>query len=221
MRSLSHLPTRPFRVSVLNMKSDESTRPYRMKARAESAARTARAILDATAELWHQRPLDDITLQAIADRAGVSVQTVLRKFDSKKGVFDACIERESAAIGAERNRTPEGDVGAALDTLLPHYERDGDAVVRTLRLEDRLEAARSITRRGRSAHRQWCARVFAPFLPSPDEDGYRRRLDAFVAATDVYLWKLLRRDLNRSRAETRAALRALLDGLARSHGEQP
>jgi len=203
------------------MKNEESTRPYRMKARAESAARTAREILDATAELWHRQPLDEITLQAIADEAGVTVQTVLRKFDSKKGVFDACIEREAAAIRAERDRTPEGDVGAALDTLLTHYERDGDAVVRTLRLEDRLEAARSITRRGRSVHRRWCARVFAPFLPSPDDAGYRPRLDAFVAATDVYLWKLLRRDLKRSRTETRAGLRTLLDGLVRTGREKP
>lgn len=198
------------------MKSEESSRPYRMKARAESSARTARDVLDATAELWHERALDEITLQDIADQAGVSVQTVLRKFGSKKGVFDACIERETDARREERDRTPAGDVEAALDTLLTHYERDGDAVVRTLRLEDRLDAARAIARTGRTVHRDWCARVFAPFLPASDDDGYRRRLDAFVSATDVYLWNLLRRDLSRSRTETRQALRTLLDGLVRA-----
>ena len=202
------------------MKSEKSTRPYRMKARAESAAQTARDILDATADLWHRQALDEITLQGIADEAGVSVQTVLRKFDSKEGVFDACIEREAAAIRKERDRTPVGDMDAALDILLNHYERDGDGVVRTLRLEDRLDAAREITRRGRKEHRRWCARVFAPFLPPTDADGHTHRVDAFVAATDIYLWKLLRRDLGRSPEETRAVFRTLLDGLVQTESEE-
>jgi hypothetical protein len=101
-------------------------------------------------------------------------------------------------------------VEGALGILLAHYERDGDAVLRTLALEERSDAAGAVASAGRAAHRAWCARVFAPYLPDADAV----RLDAFVAATDVYLWKLLRRDLGRSADETRRALRALLDGLA-------
>lgn len=60
------------------MKSGDaaSKRPYRMKARAEAAERTARAILNAAAELWRDHPLDEITLQQVAERAGVTAQTV-------------------------------------------------------------------------------------------------------------------------------------------------
>ena len=184
-----------------------------MKARSEAAERTAQAIQTAAVALWREHDLDEITLQAIAGRAGVTVQTVIRRFGSKEGVIEACIRNDAAGVSAERDRVGEGDLEGAIQTLLQHYERDGDAALRTLALEARVEAATIIVVRGRSVHRAWCARVFAPFLPPPDSDRYRAVLDAFVAATDLYLWKLLRRDLGRTAAETEQTLRALLQGL--------
>ena len=188
-------------------------RGYRMSARAEAAARTARDILAATAALWRERPLDEITLAAIAERAGVSVRTVIRRFGSREGVVAACIEADAAGIIAERGQVPAGDVEGALAVLLAHYERDGDAVLRTLALEATVAEARAIARAGRAGHRDWCARVFAPHLPTPGDSAYGARLDAFVAATDLYAWKLLRRDLGRSPEETARVIRALVDGL--------
>lgn len=184
-----------------------------MAARAEAAARTARGILAATAALWRERPVDEITLGAIAERASVSVRTVIRRFGSREGVIAACIEADAAGIMAERAQAPAGDVEGALDVLLAHYERDGDAVLRTLALEEKVPEAKAIVDAGRAGHREWCARVFAPFLP-PSEDAARGlRLDAFMAATDLGVWKLLRRDLGRSAGETRRVMRALVDGL--------
>jgi AcrR family transcriptional regulator len=187
-----------------------------MRARADAAARTAREIQAAAVDLWRERSMDDITLQAIADRAGVTVQTVIRRFGSKEGVFSACIEEDAAGIVRDRDAAPVGDVARALDVLLTHYERDGDAVLRTLALEDRVKAAEALAAAGRAGHRAWCARVFAPFLPdaAADADAHRTRLDAFVAATDLFLWKLLRRDLGRSAAEAKQVIRALVDGLS-------
>jgi AcrR family transcriptional regulator len=196
------------------MKTSSSSRGYRMGARAEAAARTARDILTATVELWREQPIDEITLAAIAERAGVSVRTVIRRFGSREGVIAACIEADAAGIEAERGQAPPGNVGEALDVLLMHYERDGDAVLRTLALEEKLPEAKAIVRAGRAAHREWCARVFAAHLPPPADDAYAVRLDAFVAATDLYAWKLLRRDLHRSAARTAQVIRALVDGLA-------
>ncbi|MEX2400299.1 MAG: TetR/AcrR family transcriptional regulator [Rhodothermales bacterium] len=190
-----------------------SPRPYRMTARAEAAAQTGRDILAATVALWREKALDEITLREIADRADVSVQTVIRRFGSKEGVFDACIESDAGGVRVERDRTPAGDLEAAVETLISHYERDGDAVLRTLALEDRLDAAKAITERGRIEHRKWCTRVFCPYLPPPEHETYERRVDAFVAATDLYVWKLLRRDLGRSAEETKRTTRMLLDGL--------
>ena len=184
-----------------------------MSARAEAAARTARDILAAAAALWRERPLDEVTLAAIAARAGVSVRTVIRRFGSREGVIAACIAADAAGIDAERARVAPGDVGGALAVLLAHYERDGDAVLRTLAVEETVPEARAIARAGRAAHRAWCARVFAPYLPDSGDGSHGARLDAFVAATDLSLWKLLRRDLGRSAEETARVLRALVDGL--------
>lgn len=184
-----------------------------MRARADAAARTARDVLDATSALWYEKPLDDITLQEIADRAGVTVQTVLRRFGSKGGVVAACLEADAAGLVAERDGVAAGDVEGAIDMLLGHYERDGEAILRTLDLEHKLPEARTIVQSGREAHRDWCARVFAPHLPRTDTVGREVRLDAFVAATDLYLWKLLRRDYGYTRARTRQVLIVLLQGL--------
>jgi AcrR family transcriptional regulator len=195
------------------MKISPPTRGYRMSARAEAAAQTGRDILAATAALWRERPLDEITLADIAERAGVSVRTVIRRFGSRADVIAACIESDAAEIISERDQAATGDVDGALAILLAHYERDGDAVLRTLAVEETVPEAKAITRAGRAGHRAWCARVFAPHLPPPPDDAYGTRLDAFVAATDLYAWKLLRRDLGRSADETRQAIRTLLDGL--------
>ena len=184
-----------------------------MAARAQAAARTADGILAATAQLWRERPLDEITLAAIAERAGVSVRTVIRRFGSRDGVIAASIEADAAGIVAARDQASAGDVEGALAILLAHYERDGDAVLRTLAVEEAVPEAKAIARTGREGHRLWCARVFAPHLPSPAGDGYDLRLDAFVAATDLFVWKLLRRDLGRSEDAAARVIRALVDGL--------
>jgi AcrR family transcriptional regulator len=195
------------------MNTPAPTRGYRMSARAEAAAQTGHDILAATAALWRERPLDEITLAAIAERAGVSVRTVIRRFGSRDDVIAACIESDAAGIAAERGQAAEGDVEGAIRILLAHYERDGDAVLRTLAVEETVPEAKAITRAGRQGHRAWCARVFAPHLPPAADDAYGTRLDAFVAATDLYAWKLLRRDLGRSADETERAIRTLIDGL--------
>lgn len=198
---------------MTNMKLPAPTRSYQMTARAEAAEQTERNILSAAVALWREHALDDITLQMIAERAGVTVQTVIRRFESKDGVIAAAIERDASGIVAERHAAAAGDVAAGLKALLAHYERDGDAVLRTLSVEDRFPIARTIAVEGRRVHRAACAQVFAPYLPEPEHSDYERRLDTFVAATDIFVWKLLRRDLGRSAAHTQLVMRSLINGL--------
>ena len=196
----------------------KSTRPYRQKLRAESAEQTRRAIMQAAVALWREGDWDAVTLARIAERAGVTTQTVLRRFGSKDGVVDACLAERASGVEAVRDRARVGDVRSAVEALMAHYSRDGDAVLRTLAMADRSRAAARIVAHGRAEHRRWCARVFAPFLPSPRAQSYRARLDAFVAATDIYLWKLLRRDLGRTQTQTRDALVHLIRGMSTTAG---
>jgi AcrR family transcriptional regulator len=197
-----------------------TARPYRMKARAAAAEHTAQRIAAAAFDVWREVGLDELTLQQVADRAGVTVQTVLRRFGSKDGVIQAGFEHGSKAVVMQRETAPVGDIRGALDVLLDHYEEWGDATLRTVALEDRFPAAAAIARFGRVSHRDWCQRHLVPrhlvpgrrvpSLASAESD--ERLLDALATATDAYVWKLLRRDLGRSREETLAVMERLVTG---------
>lgn len=71
----------------INMKNKPShtrgKRVYRMGSRAEAAEETRVRILDAVIGLHMERYHDQISLEDVAGRAGVTVQTVLRRFGSK------------------------------------------------------------------------------------------------------------------------------------------
>ena len=196
------------------MKKTKGKRPYRMGKRAKATARTGAHILEAAIELWREGPLDGITLDRIAERAGVSVRTVIRHFGSRDGVIEACIETDAGGVRQRRDRAPAGDLDEAVSVLLEHYERDGDPIIRTLALEEQVPAARVVTQRGRAEHRRWCERVFGPLL-APAQEGADReaQVDALVAATDVFVWKLLRRDLGRSPEAAGRVIRSLIEGL--------
>ncbi|GAA4459741.1 hypothetical protein GCM10023189_33840 [Nibrella saemangeumensis] len=191
-------------------------RPYSMSTRAESATQTEQSIMHAMVALWMEIPLSQITLEKIAERAGVTVRTILRKFGSKEDLLEASLQHDASTIEQTRNKVPVGDVAEALNVLLTEYEQMGEAVVRTIVLENELPGARKILDRGRAYHRQWCALVFEPYLPDSGSDAYEIKLAAFIAATEIYLWKLLRKDLQKSHDETRQVFRLLVEGLIRS-----
>jgi hypothetical protein len=83
------------------------------------------------------------------------------------------------------------------------YELQGDAVLRLLAQEDRIDAVREMADAGRAWHRDWVERTFAPLLDGLRGAARERRLVALVVATDLLVWKLLRREmgLGRSQAE--------------------
>jgi AcrR family transcriptional regulator len=181
-------------------------RPYRMKARAEATAATRERILDAALPQFLERWYDEVTLAAIAKAAGVSQQTIVNHFGSKEGLLDAAVERfEPERFRDECDDPVEGVVG--------DYEGGGDATIRFVALEERVPALRPFLATGRAGHRAWVERAFAGRLPAggPERE---QAVAVHVAATDVSTWKLLRRDLGMSRAETVDAMRVLVDALS-------
>src|SRR6516165_6444535 len=67
-------------------------RTYRLGVRAEATAETARSILRATIELYAERFYDQVSLEDIAERAGITVQTLIRRFGSKEELISAAAE---------------------------------------------------------------------------------------------------------------------------------
>jgi AcrR family transcriptional regulator len=186
-------------------------RSYQMTSRTEAAAANGERILDAAVAVFWDLPYAQVSLEEIARRADVSVQTVIRRFGGRDGLLAAAAERESERAARQRDETPAGDLAAAARMLVEHYDALGDRVLKMLAEEDRVPALRAIADRGRTLHREWCARVFAAGLGSRSPTERRRRLAQFVAVCDVYMWKLLRGDAGLSRPQTELALVELLE----------
>ena len=201
------------------MKSSElsSPRPYRMRARAEAAAATRERIIRAVLELHVERFHDQITLDLIASRAGVTVQTVLRQFGSRDRLVTAAAEEATRVVVAQRASAPVGDVAGAIENLLDHYEEWGRSALRLLAQEERFPQLRVIADGGRAAHYAWVEHTFGPFLAETSDGQLRAKL---IALTDVFTWKLLRLDLGLDRAETSSALASMIHAVV-GEGRRP
>lgn len=193
-------------------------RPYTMGARAEAVADTRRRIIEAFFALGRDRMFTDISLDDVADAAGVSVQTILRHFKSRAGLTDATMDHAIATVTEERH-TPVGDVSKAVAVIVAHYEDRGQTALLMLAQEAADPQVAELTRRGRALHRAWVKDVFAPFAGPRDP-----LIDLLVVATDVYTWKLLRIDRRCSRTRTEQLMHrmvaALLEG-TRHTGDSP
>lgn len=187
--------------------------------RSKKAEETRLAIMKALAQLWADFPINEITLEMIAGEAGVTTRTILRKFGSKEGLLEASLEKDPAEIDSARKQARVGDVDHILETLLSNYEKIGDAALRTIYLEPELEIARRIGEKGRTVHREWCERVFSPFLPETDNPTYEIQLNSFIAVTEIYLWKLLRKDLQLSYKKTFSIFKNMIVSLIHNHSK--
>jgi len=74
-------------------------------------------------------------------------------------------------------------------------------------------AARVGVERGRTYHRDWVRRTFGIAQDGVGPEADRGLVDALVAATDLYVWKLLRLDLRRSVEATEATMARLARGV--------
>lgn len=172
------------------------TRNYDMRMRSKQAAQTKDNIIAATERLLTNQLLDDVNLKAIAREAGTTVQTVLRHMESRDGCLQAVVTVVAARVEQQRGHSEYKDIDSTISDLLEHYEQDGKLVLNLLVQEQKGHSfASALTRQGRSYHRNWVERCFTSYLPQQNDI----IIDALVAATDIYIWKLLRLDLGRSR----------------------
>ncbi|GAC1382222.1 MAG: hypothetical protein NVSMB48_12080 [Marmoricola sp.] len=185
----------------------KTTRSYTMTARADAVAATRLRIIEALFELGRDRMFPDISLEDVAAQADVSVQTILRHFQSRAGLTAATMDHAIARVTEERS-TPVGDVDAAVEAIVAHYEDRGQTALLMLAQETSSPQVAELTRRGRTMHRKWVAEVFAPYVGARDP-----LIDLLIVATDVYTWKLLRLDNGYSRPRTTQLIRHMVTSL--------
>lgn len=171
-------------------------RTYDMTRRSRQEAQTTVNIIAATEQLLTVQPLENINLKTIAHRAGTTVQTVLRHMGSRDGCLEAVARKVSERVGQQRGNSLPGNINEAINDLIEHYETDGKLILNLLTQEHSGDSfVPDAIQKGRLYHRDWVKRCFAPYLSGTDKE----TVDALVAATDIYVWKLLRMDLGRSR----------------------
>jgi AcrR family transcriptional regulator len=181
-----------------------------MTTRAAAAEATRERIVDVALEAFSNHWYEEVTIRAIARDAGVALQTVRNHFASKDELLAAGLDRLDAEIRSTRFAVDPGDADGAITTLVDDYERNGDANLRMLAVEPRVPAVRPFMDRGRAGHQAWVERVFAAALTGLRGKARERRIAQLVVATDVYAWKLMRRDRRLTRDQTIAAMREMV-----------
>jgi AcrR family transcriptional regulator len=184
-----------------------------MSTRAAAAEATRERILDAACDAFLSSWYDDVTLRDLAAAADVALQTVVNHFGTKEALYGDAVERISRAIEARRYDVEPGDLEGAVAALIDDYDRTGDFVMRALAEEGRRPVVEPGLARGRRGHQDWVEHVFPAALRGLRRPARRRRLVQLVAVTDVYTWKLLRRDKGLSRDQTVLAVCELVEAL--------
>jgi AcrR family transcriptional regulator len=183
-------------------------RAYSMEKRARQAEATRQRILDAAQALFTEES-SGFTLERVASAAGTSVQTVLRAFGSKEALT-------VAAIGTFRDDHRSFDMPdsprRAVAQIFDDYEQIGDRVVRMLAEERQVAGFADAARLGRANHRLWVETVFAAELRRHRGRAREDTLTGLIVATDVYVWKVLRRDLGLDRSTAETTMVRLVEG---------
>jgi len=191
-----------------------------MTARAAKTEATRARIRASAARLYRKSPIEDFTLEAVAHHAGTTVQTVLRAFGSKDELVYAALE-EMAAGGVFFKPAPAGDIKAAVSGFFDIYEAVGDLVMQRLDEERRRPALKPSLDQGRENHRDGVKTIFAPQLERLHGAARAQLLTTLIVITDVYVWKLLRRDMALSRSAAEAIVRRMISSVTeqeKAHG---
>jgi len=172
-----------------------------MVARADAVTASGERMLAAAWRRFGERPYEDVRIADVAADAEVTAQTLHSRFGTKEDLFLAAWRWFVRPQGARRDRVGVGDVRAGIRVVYDDYEQDGDAVLRLMAQEERIAAVAEMIDSGRAYHRAWVARVFAPLLDGLGSAARERRHIQLVVATDLLVWKLLRRDMKLGRTQ--------------------
>ena len=167
------------------------TRTYVQRDRARAAEANTLRIYEAGLALFTERPFDQITLGAVAERAGVGLQTVIRRVGTKDGLVRAVGTWMVPQISAARGEPPAEEPRAVAEAVARQYERWGPMMDRLLRQED---ATRRSPRWPSSAARTTArgSRRRSPAISTPSRPSPPRPPARLVGVTGVELWQVLR-----------------------------
>ncbi len=207
----TELPVRMGRSNTLASVAEENPRPYKQVARARGQQRTRTALQEAALDEFYDGRWQQVSLQELATKAGVTKQTLLRHFGSKDGLLMQALGQEANRVMGQRMSVPQGDIDGAVANVLDHYEAWGE---RSLRIGAWLHSGppllAGLSQAARQFHYSWIEYAFAPWLAPLRGKARARRRAALIVLCDVQTWWLLSHDLSLKRPEVHSILTDLI-----------
>ncbi len=195
-------------------------RAYNQVARAATAKETEEEIAAAFLRLLKTKWFDEITLDHIAEEAGTTRQTIIRRYGGKSGVLGAFVENIDKVIRGHRWKVRAGDIDGAVSCLVDEYEDLGPWLIRTLSLESRFSELRPGINKGRKGHREWVGYAFAPWLDRLDEEEREALILELIVVTDVWIWQLLRNDQKLRPEKVKLLIKNMIECLVRNTNQR-
>jgi AcrR family transcriptional regulator len=148
--------------------------------------------------------LDEITLEKVAQATGVTVRTLLRHFDGKEHLVR---EAHETILKSVESILVEEEPGshAFIGRIVRFMEVAGDYVVRFESEAGQYPSLVADLEKGRQMRRMALSRMFDANIQC-DEAARERALQALYVVSDVYAWKILRRDYGLSMEDTQSLL---------------
>lgn len=201
-------------------------RKYDMSNRAAAREDTRQRIMASMLEIFPLTPYPDIRIADVAERAGVTEQTVIRHFGGKAGLVVATAGASMRDIASlQSNEVADGPLDGAIAALYETYERFGDGMAKLFAEVHLVEGLERVVDEGRAAYLGWIDRAFRRHLDPGPSDGVREiRMAQLVAVCDIATWRLLRGDggldLQRALTAFSGLIRTVLGGSERPERRQ-
>lgn len=187
------------------------TRRYKQTIRSEQMLARHQQMIDAVFALIDRGSFGEVTLQGVADEAGVSIKTVTRHFGSKEELLRQAM---AEATGAEEDsrKVAVGDLDAVAEVLGERYEQMAEAIYRMGDIELTYTWLSDWVQMARTSHLDWLADAFAPWLP-PRGHERQDRLMCLFSATEIRSWWAIRHRFGYSPARARSVMKRQLEAL--------
>jgi AcrR family transcriptional regulator len=187
-------------------------RRYVMRARSAAVEQRKARIVAAALELFGAHDYDAVTLQMLADRAGVALKTIVRQFGTKDALLVNVARQYEVEERKVRRAAVPGDTLSIARALGARYEELGNVTARMLTVESRIPAVAEVLRIARKSHLTWLETMFAEHLPASGPVRERRLAELF-GATEIFVWLSWRRHLGLGFHAAEQAMAELLQAL--------
>lgn len=186
-------------------------------AQQELAALTKQRILLAVRKLFDESRLNDISIQAIAARANVSVQSIYRHFESRDGLIDQFLDEMAVLVENYPLEAAPGNIYSIVKNLLHYYQENAPLLLRLQMQTDdspKLSACWAVVQR---SHLAWVRANFSVFLESLSRQRQLEMENQLMWLTDVSCWRVYIQELGRSSVEIEQGMVHVLRAVLQSY----